>query len=180
MRILGFRIGWFRSGGKSRRKTVTRMERVASASLLEAANHDPKVLVDVMNKYGKILEYDKNEMESDIQNLRGQIYQKAVQNMLKGGSRELDELINEIIDRVMGLNSVPGGRRYEERPLEGVTPGGHNSTPNTVRQRRGMQRNLKTGSNSSVFIRALAVLAALDETVSQKTKKQKIRGNLEE
>ena len=176
MRILGLRIGWSRSGGKSRRKSVTGMEKIASAALLETANRDPRVLVDVMNKYGKILEYDKNEMESDIQNLRGQIYQKAVQNMLKGGSRELDEFINEIIDRVMGLNSVPGGRRYEERPLEGVTPGGHNSTPNTVRQRRGMQRSLETGSNSS---RAMAMIAILDEIVNQQTKKQ-ISSSLEE
>ena len=176
MRILGLRIGWSRSGGKKKKKTATRMERIASAALLKTANRDPKVLVDVMNKYGKILEYDKNEMESDIQNLRGQIYQKAVQNMLKGGSRELDEFINEIIDRVMGLNSVPGGRRYEERPLEGVTPGGHNSTPNTVRQRRGMQRSLETGSNSS---RAMAMIAILDEIVNQQTKKQ-ISSSLEE
>jgi len=175
MRILGLKIGWLGYGGKKRGKTTTRMERVASAALLEAANHDPKVLFEIINKYGKIREYDKSE--SEIQNLIDQIYQKAVQNMLKGGSRELDEFINEIIDRVMGLNSVPGGRRYEERPFEGVTPGGHNSTPNIVRQRRGMQRSLETGSNSS---RAMAMIAILDEIVNQQIKKQKIRGRLEE
>ena len=178
MRILGLRIGRSRSGGKKKKKTATRMERIASAALLEAAKQDHKVLLEIMNKYGKIREYDKSE--SEIQSLEDQIYQKAVQNMLKDGNRELDDWIDEIIDRVMGLNSVPGRRRYEERPFEGVTPGGHNSTPNTVRQRRGMQGSLKTSSNSSVFIRTLAMLAVLDETVNQQTKKQKIRGSLEE
>lgn len=106
MRILSLIIGWFNSGGKKKRKTVTSMERVASDGLLEAAKQNPGVLFQIVNKYGQIREYDKSE--SDLQKVEDQIYQKAIRNMLKDGSRELDTWINELIDRVMGIERYDG------------------------------------------------------------------------
>lgn len=153
MRILGLRIGLFRSGGKKRREMVTRMERVASAGLLEAANRDPKVLFDIINKYGQIREYDKSE--SEIQNLMDQIYQKAVQNMLKGGSRELDTWINEIIDRVMGIKSGEYVRGY---------------TPVPVRRRLDIKQGHEHGPGLPAFLRDPEINAIIGKLVGRKGK----------
>jgi hypothetical protein len=106
MRISGFIKGWFNSGDKKKRKTVTMMERVANAVLLEAAKQYPEVLFEVINKYGRIREYD--EIESELQKVEDQIYQKSARNMLKDGSRELDAWIDELIDRVMGTERYYG------------------------------------------------------------------------
>jgi hypothetical protein len=153
MGILGLKIGLFRSGGKKRRKTTTRMERVASAGLLEAANRDPKVLFEIINKYGQIREYDKSE--SELQSIEERIYQKAVRNMLKGGNRELDAWINEIIDRVMGIKSGEYGRGY---------------TPVPVRQRPDIKQGHDHGSGLPAFLRDPEIIAILGKLAGRKGK----------
>jgi len=177
--ILGLRIGWFHSGRRRRRKVPGALDRITSAALLDAAVKNPEVLAQVIDKYGEIQVRHDDKLATEAENIRAKVYREAAQTILNSRRQELVSHVGGIIDRVMGLNSVPGGHRYEERSFEGVNPGGHNSTPNIVRQRRGMQRSLETGSNSSVLIRGLAMLAVLDEIVNQQRKKQ-IRGSVEE
>jgi len=129
------------------------MEKIASAALLETANREPKVLVDVIDKYGKIREYDKSE--SEIQNLMDQIYQKAVQNMLKGGSRELDAWINDTIDRAMGIESGYRGQENKTVP---------------VHRHPDIQQDLEHVLSSMAFLRNPKLSAILGKLAGRKGK----------
>jgi hypothetical protein len=155
MRILDLRIGWFNSGDKKKRKTVTRMERVANAALLEAANHDPKVLFEIINKHGKIREYDK--IESDLQKVENQIYQKAARNMLKDGNRALDAWIDELIDRVMGTE-----RHYGQQ---------NDTVP--FHQPPDIQHDLERILSSLAFLRSPKLAAILDKLTGKRVASNK-------
>jgi hypothetical protein len=158
MRILGLRIGWFNSGGRKSRKAVTRMERVARDGLLEAAKKDPGVLFGIVNKYGQIREYDKSE--SELQKIEDQIYQKAVRNILKDGSRELDAWIDEIIERVMGMESGYRGQQNETIPLH---------------RHPDIQQNLGHVLSSPAFSRNLKLAAIVGKLSGNKEKHKEER-----
>ena len=177
--MLGLRMGWFHSGRRRRRKVPGALDRITSAALLDAAVKDPEVLAQVINKYGEIQVHHDDKIATEIENIRAKIYREAAQIILNSRRLELVSRVDGIIDRVMGLNDVPGGHQCEERSFEGVAPGGQNDTLNIARQRRDMQQSIESGSNSSVLIRGRAMLAALDEIVNQQRKKQ-FRGGVEE
>ena len=114
MIILGFRIGWPHSGRGRRRKVPNALDRITSAALLDAAVKSPEVLAQVIDKYGEIQVRHDDKIAIEAKNIRDKVYREAAQTILNSRSQELASRIDEIIDRVMGLNSVHGGRQYEE------------------------------------------------------------------
>jgi predicted house-cleaning noncanonical NTP pyrophosphatase (MazG superfamily) len=179
MKILGLTIHGFHFRNRRQRKVTNKLDRIANAALLNAAVKNPEVLAQIINKYGEIQVYQDDEMETKIQNLRTKIYEEAAETLLNNRRQELVSHVGEIIDRVMGLNSVTGGGQREESPFKGATPRGQNSTSNIARRRHGIQRSLETSSNPSILIRGLAILAVLEGIIDQQRTKQS-KGSMEE
>jgi len=172
MKILGFKVHGFHFRSRHQKKVTSKLDRIANAALLDAAVKNLEVLAQIINKYGKIQILHDDTIVTEAENIRVKLYKEAAQTILNNRRQELVSHVGEIIDRVMGLNNVPDGLQHEERSFEGVTPGEHNSTKDTVHQRRSMQRSLKSGSDSSELIKGLAILAALEEIVNQQRTKQ--------
>ena len=177
--ILGLRIGRFHSGRRRRRKVPSALDRITSAALLDAAVKDPEVLAQIIDKYGEIQVRHDDMIATEAENIRVKVYREAAQTILNSRRQELTSRVNGIIDRVMGLNTLPGGRQHEERSFEGATPGEQNGTPDMARRRHGRQSSLETNSNPSVLIGGLAMLALLNKIVHQQRKEQ-TEGSLEE
>ena len=178
MKILGLTMHGLQFRSRRQRKVTSKLDRIANAVLLDAAVKNPEVLVQVVNKYGEIQIPHDDKIATEVENLRVKIHKEAAQTILTSRRQELVSHVGGIIDRVMGLNSVTGGRQHEENPFEGATPGEHNGTSNIARRRHGMQRSLESGSNSSALIRGMAMLAVLEQ-INQQRKRQ-TRGSLEE
>ena len=179
MKILGLRVGRFHTGSRRRRKVPGAPYRITNAALLDAAVKNPEVLAQVIDKYGEIQIRRDDKIATLHKNIRDTVYAKAVQTILNSRKQKLTNRVNGIIDRLIGLNSVPSGRRHEEGSFEGVTPGGHESAPNTVRQRTSVEQSIKDSLDPSVLNSNPATLAALNEIVNQQRNKQ-TRGSLEE
>ena len=171
MKILGLAIHGFHFRSRRQRKVTSKLDILANAALLDAAVKDSEVLTQIVNKYGEIRVRPDDKIATEAENIRVKVHKEAAQTILSNRRQELVSRIDRVIDRVMGLNSVPGEFRYEEKPFKAVTPGGGNSTPNIVRQRRGMQRSIKHGLNPSVLIRGLAMLAVLEGIINQQRSK---------
>jgi len=104
--IFRFYISWFRRKSRRRSKATTKLERLINVTLLKAALKDPGVLVQLINKYGQIPVYQEDkEIEAKIKDLRAKINKEAVGTLLSTRHQELANRIDEIIDRVIGLNT---------------------------------------------------------------------------
>jgi len=172
MKILGLTIHGFHFRSRRQRKVTSKLDRIANASLLDAGVKNPEVVAQIVNKYGKIQVPHDDKIATPAEKIRVKIYKEAAQTILNSRRQDLVSHVGEIIDRVMGLNSVPGRHQQEERPFEGATSVGQNRTSNIARRRYGMQRSRKTSSNPSVLIRGLAMLAVLEGIINQQRKKQ--------
>ena len=179
MKILGLTIHGFHFRSRRQRKVTSKLDRIANASLLDAGAKNPEVVAQLINKYGEIQVPHDDKISTEAENIRVKVYKEAAQTILSSRRQELVSHVAEIIDRVMGLNSVPGRHQQEEGPFGGAISVGQNRTSNIARRRHGMQRSHETSSNPSVFIRDLAMLAVLEGIINQQRKKQ-TRDSLEE
>jgi len=167
MKIPGLRIDWFHTSRTRRRKVPDALERIINVALLDAAVKNTEVLAKVIDKYGAIQLHHHDMIATEAENIRDRVNGEVVQTILNSRRQELISHVNGIIDRVMGLNSVPDVRRHEERTLEGVTSNGRSSTTNIVHQRRAIRRSAKHGLNPSV------IFSGTDVTIKTPYKRDK-------
>ena len=179
MRILGLPIGWFHLRRRRQRKVRSALDRIANSALLDAAFKDTEVLAQVINKYGAIRVRHDDKLGEKIENIEARIYSTVVQSILDSRRHEFVSHVNEIIDRIMGLNSVTGERRHIGRTFDAVTHDRQSGTPDIVHRRSRMQQSIKRGLNPSALIEVLTMLTALEDIVNKQRKKQ-INGSAEE
>ena len=180
MKIIGLTIHGFHCSRSREKKGISKLDRIIDMTLLEAAVKNPEVLAQIVNKYGEIRVRPDDEIAALAENMRAKVHKKAAQSILESHKHVLVTHVGELIDTVMGLNSVPGRRQHEERRFEGTPPGEQNGMSNIARQQHGMRRSCKkTSADPSVLIRGLAMLAVIEGIFNQQRKKQ-TRGSLEE
>ncbi|MFC1909424.1 hypothetical protein ACFLXD_06220 [Chloroflexota bacterium] len=155
------------------------LDGIASSALLDAAIKDTEVLAQVINKYGAIQVRHDDKIASFTEKIRVKIYKEAAQTILNSRRQDLVSHVNEIIDRIMGLNNVTGEHRHIERTFDAVTHDGQSGTPGIVHQRRRMQQSIKRGLNPSALIEVLTMLTVLEDIVNKQGEKQ-INGSAEE
>ncbi|MFC2066779.1 hypothetical protein ACFLUO_06995 [Chloroflexota bacterium] len=154
-------------------------DRIASSALLDAAFKDTEVLAQVINKYGAIQVRHDDNIGEKIENIETRIHSKVVQSILDSRRHDFVSHVNEIIDRIMGLNSVTGEHRHIEKTSDAVTHDGQSGTTDIVYRRRRMQQSIKHGLNPSALIEVFTMLTVLEDIVNKQRKKQ-INGRAEE
>ena len=126
MRILCFRIRWFNSVNRRRRKVTSKPERLASAMLLKAALENPKTLAVIMNKFGQIQMNQDDEIENEIRDLQNKIHKKVAEALPKHHKRDLTYYIDTLINIILGTDNRSAAQLEEVRPAGTYTvrPGG--------------------------------------------------------
>ena len=145
---------------------------VAFSYLLSAAMENLEVLAQVVNKYGRIEMPHKDTIGTLAQETRMRLYKEAKQTILDSRRQELISHIDELINMVMGVNSMPVMNRHKERLLSGTLPGEPNGTSNIASQRHGIHRSHKTSVDPSLLVKGLAMLTILERIINQQRKKQ--------
>ncbi len=171
MKIIGLTMHGFHFGRKRKKKVTSKLDRIANLALLEAAVKNPEVLAQIVNKYGEIRVRPNDDIAALTENMRAKVHKKAAQSILESPKHVLVTHVGELIDTVMGLNSVPGRCQNEERRLEGTPSSEQNGTLNIASRRHGVQRSHETSADPSVLVKGLAMLAVLKEIINQQRKK---------
>jgi hypothetical protein len=172
MKIFGLTIHGFHRGSSRRRRVTSKLERIAYATLLTSALENAETLFTIINKFGQIEVQNEDEIKTKLKNMRAEIYRKAVETILNKRRQELANRIDEIIDRVIGLNTQHEGQQYEAGSFEGVIPGKQNDAPAASRWRRTRVRSSQHTSSLSALLRDLKMLATLGQIDNQKIKKR--------
>ena len=161
MQIFGFRIG-HPIINKRRRKTETdKLKEIADSEFLYAAEKNPEVMATLLGKYCDIWAPYDNEVEAIKQKIRATLNKKVEQTARTSRRRELDNRINEIIDRVLPGDDKHAKWQYGEELRQGKVPGGKYGPPDIVGRYHETEPGLEGDLSWLAFLEGLVGLVAL-------------------
>ena len=177
MKIFGLTLNGFHFRSRRRIRVVSKLDRIANAALLDAAVKDPEVLIQVIDKYGRIQIPHEDKMAAEVEKIKAKVQKEATQTILNSRRQDLVNHVGKLIDMVMGSNRLTERHHKEERPFEGVTPVGQHRKSDVAWQRPVRRHSRETRSNLSVLTRNPVMLATLKEIINQQREKVEDRSS---